>query len=133
MKNRIALCLIASSAIGALSFSACEITSTNGMDAGTTVDMTVNSYTVGGNVTSLTGSGLVLQLNGAGDLPVSAFGPFTFQGKVATGATYAVTVKTQPTAPAQTCTVMSGSGTMGTANVTNVLSLIHISEPTRPY
>ncbi len=121
MKNRIALCLIASSAIGALSFSACEIASTNGMDAGTTVDMTVNSYTVGGNVTSLTGSGLVLQLNGAGDLPVSAFGPFTFQGKVATGATYAVTVKTQPTAPAQTCTVMSGSGTMGTANVTNVV------------
>jgi len=85
------------------------------------VDMAVGSFTVGGNVTSLTGSGLVMQLNGADDLPVTAFGPFTFQTKVMTGANYAVTVKSQPMSPAQTCTVMNGSGKMGTANVTDVL------------
>jgi 6-phosphogluconolactonase len=83
------------------------------------------SYTVGGTVTGLTGSGLVLQTN-AGDLvAVSAAvgvsrGHFTFANQLGSGAAYAVTVKTQPSAPVQNCTVTNGSGTVGTANVTTV-------------
>ena len=120
MNHKIALSLIAVGTIGAGLFGGCGPASTNGMDPAA-VDMAVGSFTVGGNVTSLTGSGLVMQLNGADDLPVTAFGPFTFQTKVMTGANYAVTVKSQPMSPAQTCTVMNGSGKMGTANVTDVL------------
>jgi para-nitrobenzyl esterase len=76
-------------------------------------------YTVGGTVTGLTGSGLVLENNASGDLPISAAGTFTFAAALASGAAYAVTVKTQPSSPTQDCVVSNGSG-MGTANVTNV-------------
>lgn len=79
------------------------------------------SFTIGGNVTGLTGSGLVLQNNGGNDLTVQSAGAFTFSTALATGAAYAVTVKTQPSGgPAQNCTVTSGSGTVGTAAVTTV-------------
>ncbi|HET7810643.1 MAG TPA: hypothetical protein VFL16_08705 [Steroidobacteraceae bacterium] len=74
------------------------------------------SYLVGGTVTALAGT-LVLQLNGANDLTVSAAGAFQFPTPLAGGSTYAVTVLTQPLG--QTCTVTNGSGT-GTADVTNV-------------
>ena len=75
------------------------------------------SFTVGGSVSGLSGT-VVLQDNGGDDLSVAASGPFTFATKVATGAAYSVTVKTNPSG--QTCTVASGSGTMGSANVTSV-------------
>ena len=78
------------------------------------------TYTVGGTVSGLTGSGLVLRNNGGDDLPASASGLFTFATKVANGAAYAVTVRTQPTNPAQTCVVTNGNGMMGSNNVTNV-------------
>jgi 6-phosphogluconolactonase len=77
------------------------------------------TYTVGGTVTGLAGSGLVLQNNAGGDLAVSA-SVFTFATGLSTSSTYAVTVKTQPSAPAQNCIVTNGSGTVGTANVTTV-------------
>jgi hypothetical protein len=77
-----------------------------------------STYTVGGTVSGLAGSGLTLKLNGGSDLAVSANGAFTFPGGLASGTIYAVTVGTQPTG--QTCTVANGSGTIGSANVTNV-------------
>jgi hypothetical protein len=77
------------------------------------------AFTIGGTVTGLSGSGLVLVDNGTDSLPVAADGPFTFATKVAGGAAYAVTVKTQPSTPAQTCAVTSGSGA-ASANVTSV-------------
>ncbi len=77
------------------------------------------TYTVGGNVSGLTGTGLVLSLNaGAQTLPVSANGAFTFPTGLANGASYAVTIGTQPSG--QVCSVSNGSGTIGSANVTNV-------------
>jgi hypothetical protein len=79
-----------------------------------------DSFTIGGNVSGLSGSGLVLQNNGAGDLAVSADGAFTFATRVATGTTYNVAVLTQPTSPAQTCTVARGSGTVASANVADI-------------
>ena len=50
---------------------------------------------------------------------MSANGSFTFAAPVNGGGAYAVTVLTQPSTPAQTCTVTNGSGT-ASANVTNV-------------
>ena len=78
------------------------------------------TYTIGGTVTGLTGSGLILQNNGGGDLSVPAAGPFTFTAGLANGAAYVVTVKTQPSSPTQNCVVTNGSGTVGTANITTV-------------
>jgi hypothetical protein len=79
-----------------------------------------NSFTVSGTVSGLTGNGLVLQNNGADDKSIKANGYFTFTTAIVSGLNYAVTVKSQPNTPSQTCYVTNGSGTMGSANVTNV-------------
>jgi hypothetical protein len=88
----------------------------------TNVDVacTTNSYSVGGSVNGLGGSGLALSLNGGTNLPITANGSFTFPASVASGASYAVTIAAQPSAPAQVCTVSNGSGTIAGADVTNV-------------
>lgn len=78
------------------------------------------TYTISGNVSGLSGSGLVLQNNGGDSLSISANGGFTFPTAIANGQTYSVTVQAQPASPAQTCTVNSASGTVNSANVTNV-------------
>jgi sugar lactone lactonase YvrE len=77
------------------------------------------TYTVGGSVTGLVGSGLVLQDNLGDNLPISGNGPFTFATAIATGNPYSVTVLSSPIA--QNCAVSEGSGTVATANITNVL------------
>ena len=79
------------------------------------------TYSVGGSVTGLRGTGLVLENNGGDPLTVEANGSFTFATPLARSAAYSVTVGTQPTAsPAETCSVTSGSGSVGGAAVTNV-------------
>jgi hypothetical protein len=77
------------------------------------------TYTIGGTVSGLTGSGLVLQNDGGDNLAISASGGFTFSSPVAGGQAYNVTVLTQPSNPAQNCAVGNGSGTAN-ANVSNV-------------
>jgi len=84
------------------------------------VNCAAGTFTVGGTVTGLSGSGLVLRNNGGNNLNVPANGAFTFSAAVATGGPYAVTVFTPPSNPAQTCTVSNGSGAVGTANITNI-------------
>jgi hypothetical protein len=79
-----------------------------------------SKYSVGGSVSGLSGSGLVLEDNGGDDLAVAANGTFTFPTALAVDASYSVTVKTQPSAPAQTCTLGNASGTVASANVTSV-------------
>ena len=81
------------------------------------VTCTTNTYSVGGSVSGLSGT-VVLQDNGGDNLSVSSNGGFTFVTKLATGAAYNVTIKTNPTG--QTCSVSGGSGTVGSANVTSV-------------
>jgi hypothetical protein len=78
------------------------------------------TYTIGGHVSGLAGSGLVLQQNGGDDLAIDADGDFTFATPIDDGASYAVTVFAQPGDPAQTCTVENGSGTVEGANVDDV-------------
>ncbi|HEY6722103.1 MAG TPA: S8 family serine peptidase, partial [Burkholderiales bacterium] len=79
------------------------------------------TFTIGGTVSGLAGTGLVLQLNGGGNLAINAPGaPFTFAASLATGAMYNVTVLTDPSGPTQACTVTGGNGVVGSANVTTV-------------
>ena len=63
----------------------------------------------------------MLQDNGGDNLAVGGKGAvnFTFATPLAGGASYAVTILTQPSNPAQTCSVSNGSGT-ATGNVTIV-------------
>jgi len=79
-----------------------------------------SAFTVSGAVSGLVGTGLVLRDNVGDDLPVAADGAIAFPTKIASGATYSVTVFAQPTSPAQTCVVTHGSGTMGSNDVANV-------------
>lgn len=69
------------------------------------------TYTLSGEVTGLAGAGLVLQNNGANNLAVAQNGSFAFSGTLTSGASYKITVLTQPTKPNQACTVSDGSGT----------------------
>ncbi|HEY6240267.1 MAG TPA: S8 family serine peptidase, partial [Burkholderiales bacterium] len=87
--------------------------------ANISVTCTTNSFTIGGTVSGLTGTGLVLQNKGGNNLAIGA-STFTFSTAILSGVTYAVTVLTQPTSPTQNCTVVNGSGTVGAGNVTNV-------------
>lgn len=104
----------------------CNVTNGSGVIAAadvtnvsvTCVDDAVPTYSVGGTVSGLTGTGLALQNNGAEMLAVTSDGSFTFVTELLDAATYAVTVSIQPTG--QSCTVSNGSGSIATADVTNV-------------
>jgi environmental stress-induced protein Ves len=85
------------------------------------VNCGTNTHTVGGNISGLAGT-VVLQNNGGNDRPLNANGSFAFSTPITSGASYSVTVKTQPGAPSanQTCVVSNGSGTIGSADVTDI-------------
>lgn len=75
-------------------------------------------YSVGGTITGLSASGLVLA-NGADTVsPMSAASTFTFPTQMASGANYSVSFKTQPTG--QTCTLASATGMIAASNVSSV-------------
>jgi environmental stress-induced protein Ves len=102
----------------------CSVTNGTGTATGNVTNVAVTcsttTYTIGGTITGLTGTGLVLQDNGTSNLTIAAGATtFTFSTQIPSGGTYAVTVFTQPTNPNQTCSVTNGSGT-ATGNVTNV-------------
>lgn len=103
--------------------------------AATTTPIT---FTVGGRINGLRGT-LLLQLNGGANLTLTSTNaavstPFTFASKLATGATFSVSVKSQPTG--QVCTVNNGTGTVGRANVASVtvncVTQFRISSPPIP-
>ncbi len=103
----------------------CSVTNGSGTMGGSnvtnvTVTCATNAYTVGGTTSGLAaGQSVVIQNNDADNQTISANGAFTFTTPVAEGATYSVTVSTQPSI--QTCMVTNDNGTMGGSNVTNVL------------
>jgi 6-phosphogluconolactonase (cycloisomerase 2 family) len=104
----------------------CTVANGTGTASGNVTNVAVSctnsssNVTIGGTVTGLSGTGLVLQDNGGDNLTVNQSGAFTFATALASGTAYAVTVFTQPTSPTQTCTVASGTGTTSTTNVTSV-------------
>lgn len=78
-------------------------------------------FTLGGTVSGLVGSGLLLRTSGFDQRQITANGPFAFVIPLADGTAYSVEVATQPNNPIQTCTVTNGSGTITGASVTNIL------------
>lgn len=74
--------------------------------------------------------GLVLQNNGGDDLPVGANGVATFATRVAAGADYGVTVKSQPAA-LQVCVPLQAFGTVAGAAVTSVEVRCSVPGPDR--
>lgn len=77
----------------------------------------VPQFTLGGSISGLTGSGLVLA-NGTDTIAVDAGATtYTLPITLTSGSPFSVTVQTQPTG--QTCAVADGSGTIGSANVTS--------------
>ena len=106
--------------IGSVAFLALLMVGCGGGDSGSTPPPPPPTYSIGGTVTGLTGYGLMLQTNAGDVAPVSAPGTFTFPNQLGSGTAYAVTVKAQPSTPAQNCTVTNGSGTVGTVNITAV-------------
>lgn len=76
----------------------------------------VSNHSLGGTISGLTASGLVLA-NGSDTVSVAANSTsFTFSRHVGENASYGITILTQPNG--QTCTVNNGTGFMGTADIT---------------
>ena len=83
-----------------------------------TANFSINSYTIGGTVSGLGGSGLVLQNNGGDDLQLSANGDFSFATALDDLSDYAVTVSSQP--DGQQCSVDNANGTLDGGDVEDV-------------
>ena len=77
-----------------------------------------------GTITGLVGSNLVLatdpQSPGLGFAGASQNGMQVLLGFAIVNTVYNLTIRSQPTSPAQTCVITNGAGTAGTANVTNI-------------
>lgn len=76
------------------------------------------AYTLGGTVTGLSGSGLVLQNNGADSLSITTDGSFAFAAPATEGTPYTITISQQPLG--QTCVLTNNTGILGRSNVTNI-------------
>ncbi|MEM7053212.1 MAG: choice-of-anchor D domain-containing protein [Pseudomonadota bacterium] len=103
----------------------CTVTNGAGALAGADVsnvivNCAIDQFTVGGTVSGLNGTGLVLQNNGGDDLPITVDGAFTFATALDDGSAYAVSVAAQPSALSQTCTVNNASGNLAGADVNDV-------------
>lgn len=78
------------------------------------------SHSVGGLVSGLDGSGLVLQNNGGDDLPITGNGRFLFGEKLPSGLAFEVSVATQPVGTERSCSVSNGEGTIAGDDVGSV-------------
>jgi len=77
------------------------------------------TFSVGGKVSGLkAGESVTLVDNKVDKLVVNGNKSFTFKTKLATGAKYSVAVSVQP--KGQICTIVGGTGTVGTKNITTV-------------
>jgi 6-phosphogluconolactonase (cycloisomerase 2 family) len=92
----------------------------SGSSSGSASSGTGDSYSVGGTVSGLSGTGLVLQLNGSQTLEVDTNGAFSFPTSLPNGSVYSVMVQSQPSVAREICGVSNGSGTVGTSAVDNV-------------
>lgn len=96
----------------------------NGIGVSGTSDVTnvtvtcVANNNLGGTVTGLTTSGLVLANGSATKVVPANSTSFVFDQRVGDGSTYGVTVLSQPAG--QTCTVTNGVGRMGTTDINSV-------------
>lgn len=79
-----------------------------------------SAYIIGGTISGLVGSGLVLQNNNGDDIAINGDGNFSFPTKLANKKTYDVRVKTRPATPAQTCRIENYKGVVSAGHVTNI-------------
>jgi hypothetical protein len=114
--------VISGTPTAAVARAAYVVTATNAAGSATaTLSLEVQSYAIGGVVTGLQGSGLTLASPGQPNLVVAAGATtFAFASRVASGASFAVTVLQQPGSPAQVCAVTGGTGVVGATDVTGV-------------
>ena len=78
-----------------------------------------STYSISGTISGYTGSNLVVS-NGATSLPIDpGKNSFSFSG-ISEGKTYSISITQQPASPAQSCSVINGSGTVNGADITNV-------------
>lgn len=82
------------------------------------------TYTVGGSITDLIGSGFTLRLNGDAGAPFNVTPgfdarDFRFGAQLTGGTPYTVTIVTQPSNPTQTCEISGAQGVIA-GNVSNV-------------
>ena len=104
---------------------ACTITNASGVMDGAkvtniTLDCVTDAHTLGGTVSGLVGTGLVIQNNNADDLTINASGSFTLSQPYQDNSTYEITILTQPSSPNQTCSVTNGSGTISGEHVNDI-------------
>ena len=86
------------------------------------------SFTLGGTVTGLEGSGLVLDNQGE-RLTIDENGPFAFSTALPSGREYDVSVVTRPDSPDQECSVANGTGRIDGADVTDIVVECSTPEP----
>jgi hypothetical protein len=104
--------------LGAVLFSGCSgVPQTGG--SGGTGGGTGTPLSVSGTVVGMTGTGLILENNGTDDQTIKGTGNIPFTFKTNSAGVYKIVVKTQPSNPAQNCSVTNGSGTT-TVAVSNV-------------
>ncbi len=83
-----------------------------------TVSCASSGYLIGGTISGLRGTGLVLATGISTVAPSATATSFLFPTGLATGDSYVVSVQTQPAG--QTCVITNATGTIATSNVTNV-------------
>jgi hypothetical protein len=85
------------------------------------ISCATRSFAIRGTVSGLQGSGLVLRNNNGDDVGVQTDGGFAFPTLIPSGSAFKVTVATQPSAPAQACSLQNDSGTVGDRDVDNIV------------
>ena len=109
--------------LSAPSTQSCELTNETGTVNSadiTTIQISCSdlpTYTIGGSVTGLNGT-LVLRNNGSDDLTITSDNTFSFNTAFQSGLAYSVTILSSPTT--QNCSMTGASGTVTSANVTDV-------------
>ena len=103
----------------------CAVSAVSGQEVGpasnsVSANFTTDPVTIGGHVSGLSGTGLVLRNNFDDDLEISADGSFTFATALYDGSTYSVTILAQPTGSDQTCSITKSNGKVSDADVVDV-------------
>ena len=77
-------------------------------------------YTISGSVSGLEGQSLVIQNNQTDNLSISADGNFNFSSRLTDNSNYNVAVLTQPGSPSQQCEVTNATGTVTSADISDI-------------
>ena len=76
-------------------------------------------FAIGGIASGIQNGNLVLRINGNDDISLVTDGGFQFPNKLPAGASYSIAVAITP--PGQVCQVSNGSGTVGQADIDDVV------------